>query len=170
MIRKNKFQQIKNTGKIENRKNLLPLRWLLIHLCYYKKIVYFDLCIEKKELRSVLQTKRNDEKVKAVLFQSLRHKKRTQSSQSKGHVKLARTGHPKGHHFLRPTGCHIFFILFRPFFYYSSKQNTNIIRLVRLSRQVFYSHRSRKWKMKNYASVDRLFFFGKLGTLQEANF
>lgn len=69
---------------------------LLYHTLRLKRIVYFDICIEKKE--SELATNKR----------SLRHKKRSQSSQSKGHVKLARTGHPKGHHFLRPPGCHIF--------------------------------------------------------------
>ena len=52
----------------------------------------------RKSNWSLPQTKKKRQKVKSILFQSPGHKKRTQSSQSKGHV----------NHFLRPPGCHIF--------------------------------------------------------------
>ena len=101
LTRKSKVQQKINTSKIKKRKKLLPLIWLkmaFITISYIavKNFVYFEICIEKKQSEL------------AINKTSPRHKKRTQSSQSKGHVKLALTGHPKGHHFLRPPGCHIF--------------------------------------------------------------
>ena len=89
---------------------ILFSRWISVHHSVTRVLIssIFLMCM-RLECTIIKQNKTKRSKVKTILFQSLRHKKRTQSSQSKSDV----------NHFLRPPGCHIFstFSMIERFFY-----------------------------------------------------
>ena len=87
-----------------------PHSWISVHHSVTRVLIssIFLMCM-RLECTIIKQNKTKRSKVKTILFQSRRHKKRIQSSQSKSHV----------NHFLRPPGCHIFstFSMIERFFY-----------------------------------------------------